>query len=264
MTVERRLRMEEEEAEEEEGEDVITSEVLDDDENDGGTSRTGLPDEAQNGTESLDTDEGLEAEMAEAGVPGDPGQATTPTLYSVKRIIRESSFLLVICIALEIMGGQMLNSREATLVALPFILMAIPVINGVGGNIGTVLGMRFTTALHLGEITPSLEGRTLRSNLVQGLALGVISFGILALVTAITPVIWGFDPGIDPLRYGLIMFGAGLLLTTLVVVVTITAAVYAFKFGYDPDNMVTPIVTTTCDLLGIVSLLTLLTLVGVG
>ena len=53
------------------------------------------------------------------------------------------------------------------------------------------------------------------------------------------------------------------MLTTLVVVVTITAAVYAFKFGYDPDNMVTPIVTTTCDLLGIVSLLTLLSLVGV-
>ena len=46
--------------------------------------------------------------------------------------------------------------------------------------------------------------------------------------------------------------------------IQITGRVYAFKFGYDPDNMVTPIVTTACDLLGIVSLLAMLALLGVG
>jgi len=272
------------EEDDEEDEDVIRGPLLDDDgeEDDGGARASGGG--GGPGRRAADGEappcaageegggNGGDAAM-EAGGPADRAERDAkarsvrfegPTLYSARRIIKESAPLLLMCLVAMIFGGQMLNAKEAVLVAIPLLLMAIPVINGVGGNIGTVLGMRFTSALHLGTITPSLEGRTLRSNLVQGLALGVISFGILAVLTALTMLLPGFDPGIDPLRYMLIVFGSGLTLTVLLVLVTIISAVVAFKFGYDPDNVVTPIVTTTGDILGILCLLTFVTVLGVG
>lgn len=209
-------------------------------------------------------DEEASAGMEMVALGPGPGKVPAPMLYSVRRILRESAPLLCVCILLETLGGQMLNSKESLLVAVPLMLMAIPVINGVGGNIGTVLGMRFTSALHLGEITPTLKGSTLKSNLLQGLALGIIAFGTLTFVTVSAPFLLGFDPGIDPWHYAMIMFGAGLMLTSLVVLITVVAAVYSFRFGYDPDNVVTPVVTTTTDLMGITSLLAIMTVVGVG
>jgi mgtE-like transporter len=66
----------------------------------------------------------------------------------------------------------------------------------------------------------------------------------------ILPLI-GIPISISVFKYILIIILSGLILTVLVVVLGIISAFIAFKRGMDPDNMVTPIVTTSGDFIGI-------------
>ena len=59
------------------------------------------------------------------------------------------------------------------------------------------------------------------------------------------------------------MLATGFILTVIVIAVAVLAARYSFIKGYDPDNTVTPIVTTICDILGIIILITMIGAVGI-
>ena len=185
------------------------------------------------------------------------------TVYNAKKIVMESAPLLIFLLALEVLVGQLLNSRES-LVSIPVILALIPVINGVGGNIGSVLGARLASGLHTGYIDTNLRGQVLTKNVTGTLILGLIAFSVLAVaIYAILPLL---GIGVDVIGFGklmIIMVGSGLLLTITLIVLSLVTAIYSFKRGLDPDNYVIPIVTTSGDVLGISSLLLLVYLIGI-
>jgi mgtE-like transporter len=62
---------------------------------------------------------------------------------------------------------------------------------------------------------------------------------------------------------GYIMITTGLLLTAIVVIISVLVARFSFEYGFDPDNTVTPIVTTLCDFLGILILIAIIGAVGI-
>jgi mgtE-like transporter len=175
----------------------------------------------------------------------------------------ESAPLLIFLLALEVLVGQLLNAQES-LLSIPVILALIPVINGVGGNIGGVLGARLASGLHTGFIDTNLKGQTLKTNVASTLVMGILAFSILAvLLYGILPLV---GISVDVIGFGkliIIMVGAGLILTITLIGITIFAAIYSFKRGLDPDNYVIPIVTTSGDVLGIISLLLIVNLVGI-
>jgi cation transporter-like permease len=45
---------------------------------------------------------------------------------------------------------------------------------------------------------------------------------------------------------------------------SVITALYSFRKGIDPDNSVTPIVTTSGDALGVICLLVIVGLIGIG
>jgi len=47
---------------------------------------------------------------------------------------------------------------------------------------------------------------------------------------------------------------SGLVLALLAVAVALAATYAAYRFGLDPDDVVIPVVTNTCDVLGVVVL----------
>lgn len=181
--------------------------------------------------------------------------------YSKEKIISESIPLLTLCVILEIAGGQLLNNEDVFL-NIPFLLITIPVINGLFGNIGSILGARLSTGLHLGEMDISIKSRELREDIAQALILGV------CIILFLTGFIWIISPatgistsGIEPLAFLLIMLGAGILMTIIVIFMSIISAFLSFSRGMDPDNTVTPVVTTTGDLMGIITLVIMVGLV---
>ncbi len=178
--------------------------------------------------------------------------------------MKQSIPLLTICVAIEIAGGQVLNQNEEQLIRLPIFLVMIPVVNGLGGNIGSILGARLSSALHMGTIKPKGYGKELRKNALSAALLGIISYTIVTIFILV--VLPWLGVGIEQdflIKAGYIMIGSGLLLTAIVIVISVFVARFSFENGFDPDNTVIPIVTTVCDVLGIVCLMLMIGAVGV-
>ena len=56
---------------------------------------------------------------------------------------------------------------------------------------------------------------------------------------------------------------AGLLAMVLAAAIGYYAAIYSYRFGFDPDNQTVPLVTSGMDLMGVVCLVTALVVLGV-
>jgi mgtE-like transporter len=189
------------------------------------------------------------------------------TVYSTKRIMKESMPLLIPLVAIMIAGGQLLKQNEALLIDFPIFLVMIPVIISVGGNIGSILGARLSSGLHLGTIEIELHGKELRENVISAALLGIISYTSLTIFILIVSPLMGINIESNGanilLKAGYIMLGTGLLLTAIVIVISVFVARFSFENGFDPDNTVIPVVTTLCDVLGIVCLIIMIGVVGI-
>ncbi|UCH88203.1 MAG: magnesium transporter [Thermoplasmata archaeon] len=172
------------------------------------------------------------------------------TIYSIRKIIKESIWLLTICILIEILAGQLLNSQE-DIIEIPIILAALPLINGIGGNLGSILGARLTSGLHVGYLKPKYNDKILLGNVLNIIILAVIVFSILIGIMIVILPLTGVTISIPIFKFVIVIFCAGMIMTCLVVILGITSAFIAFKRGIDPDNVVTPIITTSGDMLGI-------------
>ena len=186
------------------------------------------------------------------------------TLYRAGFIMKQSSPLLLMGVIGGIAGGQVLNANEPVLISLPVFLVMFPVINAVCGNIGSILGARLSSGLHLGTISANDFGRVYQKNIASALLLGIISYSFLTIFILIISPIIGIEIKSDLLlKTGYIMLTTGLILTLIVIAVAVLAARFSFRKGLDPDNTVTPIVTTLCDVLGIIILITMIGAVGI-
>lgn len=173
------------------------------------------------------------------------------TFYRYTRIMRESTPALVFLLVFNLVAGQILNAHEATFLAIPFLLILVPVINGVGGNVGIVLGSRLTSGLYTGAVEVSLTGAGLRRNVRDGVVLYALTFALLAIFIYGLAIGLGVTPpfGVEVLL--ILLLSSGLMLAGVLIVVTLAVALLAFSRGLDPDNFVTPVVTTVGDLMGI-------------
>ncbi|UCF08950.1 MAG: magnesium transporter [Thermoplasmata archaeon] len=186
------------------------------------------------------------------------------TVYSTKRIMKESMPLLTVCVAVGIAGGQVLSQNQQVLISFPIFLVMFPVINALGGNIGSIMGARLSSGLHMGTISTKSFGKALQENISRTLLLGIISYTFLTIfILLISPLLGIFIDSDILLKTGYIMIATGLILTFIVILVAIVVARFSYENGFDPDNTVTPIVTTLCDILGIIILTTMIGAVGI-
>ncbi|MEF8879041.1 MAG: magnesium transporter [Candidatus Thermoplasmatota archaeon] len=183
-------------------------------------------------------------------------------IYNWKKIVKTSMPLLTLCTLVEIVAGQLLQSWESVLLLFPLFLVSIPVINGVGGNIGSVLGARIASGLHVGSISISLKDRRTREAFLTAVIIGVLSYVLLGVILYyFAHFFLDLKDGVVFSHYILVIFGAGLLLVFTLCLASVFTAFWSFKKGYDPDDFVAPVVTTIGDVFGILFLLLFLSLI---
>jgi mgtE-like transporter len=132
-------------------------------------------------------------------------------------------------------------------------LISIPVINGIGGNIGTILGARLASGLHAGYIEYNIKDRNMHKNLWSSILLGLIVYTLFAILIYYIEYIEG-KTSVGLMEFVSIVIGTGVLLTFTISIVGTFTAFWSFKKGLDPDDMVAPVVTTLGDILGILFL----------
>jgi len=188
-------------------------------------------------------------------------------IYSWKKIVRHGLPLLTVCVLIEIFAGQILQGKQETLVLFPIFLISIPVINGVGGNIGSVLGARLASGLHVGYISIDFKDREMHENLLISILLGIITYVVLSIIIYYIYSVFlslnNIPKHLGLLKFVSIVLGAGVLLVCVVSIASVFTAFWSFKKGLDPDDMVAPVVTTVGDVMGIVFLFLLIGLVGI-
>ncbi|ERG98802.1 MAG: divalent cation transporter [Haloquadratum sp. J07HQX50] len=124
---------------------------------------------------------------------------------------------------------------------------------GTAGNLGSILAARLSTALHLGTLVFAVDNEPLLGNILAILALSISIFPIVGVGT------WGLttlfaDPALTAETVILISITSGTCLAVIAVTVALLATYLAYRFELDPDNVVLPVVTNVCDVLGVVVL----------
>ncbi len=181
-------------------------------------------------------------------------------VYSFKKIVSESYRVLLAAVAIGLMGGFLLDTYSERMAA--FALAMVPPINGIGGNIGSVLGARLSSELHLGTVTPKLRGQdALNKNLSAAGILALVLYGSVGGLFFVSSLAFG-KSSVEALRISTVFFGSGMLLTAIIAFTSVTSAFVSYTRGIDPDNVVIPVVTTVVDVAGVISLLIMLNIMG--
>jgi len=184
-------------------------------------------------------------------------------IYDWKKIVKHGLPLLTLFVFIEIFAGQILQGQKDLLIKLPIFLISIPVINGVGGNIGSVLGARIASGLHVGYITSDLKDKKMHENLFTSILVGIFVYFVLAILIYLVALFSNTQVGILPMKFISVVLGAGVLLVCIVSIASIFTAFWSFRKGLDPDDTVAPVVTTIGDTLGILFLFILIGVVGI-
>jgi len=152
---------------------------------------------------------------------------------------------LLLCLIFDFVGGTFLGGYfEKLMVSYPIILVVLPGIMGLRGNIYGALASRFTTSLFLGEMKPSLRDRKVFEGLVLGITLSLLPVILLWFV--------GFvKVGKNALEVLAILLSSTIFVSILLSYATAVVSVIPFRKGVDPDAVASPLITSIADLLTI-------------
>ena len=164
--------------------------------------------------------------------------------------VRARTPWLFITLIGEFIAVQVGNHYEGTLHAVPIIAIFMPLLAGLGGNIGTQSITLMVRGLSTGQVTLSSAFKHIFRETFIGLIIGT-TFGIMvALVT------WGWR---DNIYLGLVV-GLSMLINMTMATIIGTFTPFALKsFKIDPAIASGPMIATTIDVMGLIVYFTLVT-----
>lgn len=183
------------------------------------------------------------------------------THYTVAGILREQVPVLSLTVVIGLIAGTVLEAFEATLLAIPVLLVLVPPLNNAAGMIGSVFGARVSTGLHTGSLM-SDGARQFRRDLVATLVIGAITFSGLALLALPVALAYGINDVAVLKGLLLIVAGSGGILLVGMSLTVIFIGSLSFHSGWDPDNVIIPVVTATGDILAVGCLVLMVQWVG--
>ena len=182
-------------------------------------------------------------------------------LYSYKRIIKESFPILVVVLMLSITSGSVLDHAEDMLLTIPAFLIAIPAFANQAGDLAAVFFARFTTELRTGTIPSKFSfSSTFKGDFMGIFITACIGFTFLSISISIISFVAGI-PSMEPLIQWFIIFVSGVLTVIILIFAGIPVALISTKKGLDPDNFMSPILTTLGDVVGMLLLVGLIIII---
>jgi len=173
--------------------------------------------------------------------------------WSVTSITKTLLPVLLVLTVLELGGGLTLGAFEATLLRYPSLIVLVPVTIGTAGNLGSILSARVSTAIHLGLLSLSADDDRLLGNLVTTVLLAVSVFPPVGAGAWL--IAWaGGGVRLEIATVVTVAFVSGIVLAAVAIVVTVSTTYVAYRAGVDPDDIVLPVVTNVCDVLGVLVL----------
>lgn len=176
-----------------------------------------------------------------------PGHQTP--YYTVNGIIQRGLPVLLITCVMGIFVGQILNSREKNLISMPAILILIPSLIKIGGDTGSMLGARLSSAFHMGLGDNLRSNPVVHNSVIAASIVGFVSSISVSILVFLASSLLGFGmPFLTILEISLI---AVVIELSVVYCATVAIAFISHRFGIDPDDTVIPFIASLGDLVGV-------------
>ena len=165
------------------------------------------------------------------------------------KLIRESLVAMLLALVADSIAGYVMDLSVSVFIAVPGLLMMIPALIDMRGNVYGAFISRLGSALHLGEIENLKDKRvkiekTTTKSLAYSAALIVgIGVGAYMAVTMNEPILVILLPAIILVTH---IFTAGLITPF-----TAYIGVKTFKKGWNPDNVGVPLISSVGDLVSV-------------
>lgn len=169
---------------------------------------------------------------------------------NVSAVLKQSLPLLLLCGVGEVFAGTLFGHSTDALDMLPGLIVLVPALIGLRGNINTTLGSRLGSAAHMGLISSKdFWNNEIKENFKASLMLSFVMSFIAGLLAVVTTHIIGKSSINIMLKIILIAVIAGSLAGLILALITIMIIMYAFRRGLDPDNVTGPSLSTVGDVI---------------
>lgn len=185
-------------------------------------------------------------------------------LDALRRIVRESAPVLVLAAGLSSLAGVVLEKRLEIFQQHEALLVLQPAFVSSAGALGGIMAARLATAFQVGTLDPDpVPGRGSRQLALLVLVLAAPVAVYNAVGSELTAALMGRSgPGLVPLIT--VSLIAGAFVTLFVVAVAYYSTVVATRVGLDPDNYGTPVVTSSVDFVGAMTLIIVVLILGIA
>ena len=187
---------------------------------------------------------------------------------SIKNLIKQSLPLLILLGIAEMFTGGILSNMATMFKNTPGLIVIVPAIIGLRGNINGALGSRLGSAAHLGLIdVKKVFNKETKENVKASVVTSVgtaLLLGFLGWLTS-AALVYNTNALIlitDALILITVTLIAGTLAGLILAVATVGIVIVAFKRGLDPDNITGPFLATFGDVVTVFCLLGAVILVG--
>lgn len=145
-----------------------------------------------------------------------------------------------------VLVAMSLSGFEDALRAVPVLALFMPVVAGMGGNVGTQSSTIVVRGLAVGYVEKAKITRLVLRETALGATLGLFYGVVIALCAPLV----GRDVG-DPLRLGIVLTGGMFGSMTIAALVGSSVPLLLDRFNVDPAVATGPFVTTAVDILGL-------------
>lgn len=159
--------------------------------------------------------------------------------------------VLYFCIFFDLFAGFFLGTYfEKMMEHYPHLLVILPGLMGLRGNVFGSLCSRLSTALYLGSSEPSFRDKFVYKNALFSVWATTLPISVLLIISYLK--IGNFDGFLTSAQ---ISISSGVLIGILLSVTSISVVIFAFKKAIDPDSVAAPIITSIADIVTIPSLI---------
>ena len=182
----------------------------------------------------------------------------------VGEILRQALPILLLCALFQMGAGSILGGMESEFSILPGLLVMVPPLLALRGNISGALASRLGTGLHQGVVDSDLIwGPEVRVNVLASIFLTLIVSFVTGVLSTFVTVLTGLHSFSLSLFTKLVSIAliAGMLSSSFLTVLSVFVALFSYRRGWDPDNVTSPLLSSMGDLFTITSIFIALVLV---
>ncbi|MEW5955876.1 MAG: magnesium transporter, partial [Candidatus Micrarchaeota archaeon] len=169
-------------------------------------------------------------------------------MHSWKKIVAESTPVLLVCSFFSVLAGVTLESNLAVLAAFPSLLLLLPAFIDSCGDLSEIFAAHLSSFLHCEKS----ERKERKEIILNVKATTILSFGLfffLAVASYWLSQALGLSLPSFPNYIGAVMASAVVSIIAAMAVAT-AIAVVTFRHKLDPDDFESPMLSTLNDLAG--------------